>query len=516
MLAPRLPLASLLTLLAACGRDPEPPPRAADATAPAPSDPRRERCTAVAEESARLGKITGAVLTVALADRPAERDLAGEGKKLAAAGDAIGREMFAECMQWPDAVIACLGPLDRLKPGCAATLDAAFGTADAVLPADIPAGPPPAWSLKLPAKPEALAVAPDGAVLAIVERALVGVRDGAIAWQKLDGLRPWVLVTAGVGVVAQRDRVLAIDPSNGRELWSVALPSIPDADEFDDPPSAVIAADASDGLWLGDNAARFFRLHPPRCTRSTAKRAAPGCLVAAGALVEETLDEDALLSVTADGRRILRESGVVRMFDGDGANLLDARAHEHGAAFTLGPAGLALVIDNDVVLLDPDRCGGDAFAPSGWPQPGQLFARELDECPDCPAPPPGCRRWRRFVDSMGSDAPALGDDGTALVHTHDGFTRALRLGDEAWKTATGGEGPLLSLGDRALGASTGLAEGDPLALFELAIADGKYLWRTPLPDAGTNDVDDVVLLAGHGWLIAGFDETLVALQRPSP
>jgi outer membrane protein assembly factor BamB len=352
-------------------------------------------------------------------------------------------------------------------------------------------------------------------VVAIVDRTLVGVRDGAVVWQVLDEVRDWLILNSGVAVVARRERVIAIDPKDGRERWSVGLPPLPDADEFTSTPRAEIATVAHDGLWIGDSEARFFRVHPDRCARNTAKKTAAGCLVAAGALVEETLDEDARLYVDAEGRRALKEFGVVRMFDASWKATLTARAHDHLGAVTLAPAGLMLVIDDDVVLLDPSRCEGE-FAPSGWPQPGVLYFKDGDECKGCAAAPPGCRTWRMFVEGVNNEPPIAGDDGAVIVNV-DGSTRALRAGETAWQTTTGGGGALLRIGDRVLGVSTGLEENDPLAVFELAIADGVHRWRSPLPISLPGSIfftDDIVLAHGGGWVIAGYRETIAALRRP--
>jgi outer membrane protein assembly factor BamB len=512
MFALRLAIALLTALPAACGRDD--PAATADAPAMTAAERRRERCAAVAEESASIARIGGGALTVALADK--SKWNARTGQELAAAGESVRREILDQCMRWPDDVIDCLGPFGMMASGCDEKLAEALGVAEPKLAADIPTGPAPAWTLALAEKPAAIAVADDGTVLAIVERQLVGVRDGAIAWRAQDELRGWLVVSAGVAVVARRDRVIAVDPGDGRERWSVAVPPLPDADEYTEPPAAVIAAVAADGLWLGDREARFFRVHPDRCARNTAKRPAAGCLVAAGALVDETLDGDARLFI-ADDRRALHESGVVRMFDASWTPTLTARARDHLGAVVLAPAGLALVIDDDVVLLDPDNCGGEPFAPSAWPQPGQLYVRGSDECSECVAPPPGCRRWRMFVESVTGETPVVGDDGTVVVHA-DGFTRAIRAGADVWKTATGGDGPQLRIGDAVIGVSTGLADDDPLALFELGLADGRHRWRTPLAigiPGTTYYSDDIVLVHDHGWLIAGYRETIAAIPRPA-
>lgn len=489
----------------ACGAPAQSDPSArSSASAQQPGDVRRERCVAYAKQAAHMTRAMEGALEEKM-----------DGKDLASAAPSIEREMLDKCMQWPDEVIDCLGLFGAVKPGCEEKLAEALGVAAPKLAADVPVGPAPAWTLELAGKPRALVVADDGTVVAIVNSALVGVRDGAVAWQVLDEVRQMLVVIDGLAVVARRERVIAIDPKDGRERWSVALPPLPDAEEYMTTPRPEVAAVAGDGLWIGDSEARFFRVDPDRCARNTVKKAAAGCLVAAGALVDEELGWDARLYVDAEGRRVLRETGAVRMFDAEWKATLTARAHDHLGAVALAPDGLVLVIDDDVVMLDPARCDGE-FAPSGWPQPGVLYFKGGDECPECAAPRPGCRKWRVFVEGVTNEPPAVSDDGAVIVNV-DGSTRALRAGKTAWETTTGGGGALLRIGDRVLGVSTGIADEDPLAVFELGIVDGVHRWRSPLPISLPGSIflsDEIVLAHGGGWVIAGYQETIAALRRP--
>jgi hypothetical protein len=476
---------------------------------------RRRRCAAFAAEGARTAKIAGAALHVALGDRSTVNAQAG--RELAAAGEQVEREMAAKCMQWPTEVIDCLGPFGALKDGCEEALATAMGTAEPKLPADIPAGPAQAWSVTLAAKPQALAVADDGAVLAVIEGQLLAVRDGAIAWRGPEALQAWLVVTAGVVVVARGERVIGVDINDGGERWAVELPRVVVADEFASAPVAVVAAGAGDEVWIGDRDARWFRVRPDRCARGTSRRPAAGCLIAAGELVDEELDSEARLVVDAAGRRALHEYGVVRMFDADWRTTLTARGRDHLGAVTLASTGLVVVVDDEVVVLDPERCGGEPFAPSKWPQPGVLYARDGDECPECVKPPAGCRQWRVFVEGVDGARPAVGDDGTVAVNV-DSTTLGLRDGAVVWRTVTGGSGGLLRVGDSLIGVSAGLEDDDPMALFELGAADGAHRWRSPLTVAVPGSLfstDDVVLARGGGWLIAGFGATIAAVQWPA-
>lgn len=508
-------LSALAALSGCTGGDPAP----AAAREESPEERRRGRCEQLARDTSRAARITGAGLIVGLggADRMDGR-AAGE---LAAMGDALAGELVARCMTWPEDVIDCLGPLGMLANGCEAKLDAALGTAEAKPPASVPAGPAPAWSLALgERRPADLLVARDGTVVALVEGELVAARAGAIAWRRDGGYGTWLAEGPGdspTALAPRDDRIVAVDLADGRERWSVALPAVPEADEYDGPPRArtIAREPGADSFLVGDSAARFFRLRPGRC--AAGKKPPKDCLTPAGALAGEVLEDDARLLLAADGRRFLRERGVVRGFDADWYATMTARAHDALGAVALAPDGLVVLVDEDVVLLDPARCGGDPFAPSGWPQPGRLYSRQLDECPDCAAPPPGCRLWRVHLAELHDERPAVQGDGAVIVHA-DGQTRALRAGAIAWTAVTGGGGPLLRLGDLVLGVSTGLADDDPLAVYALG-GDGEHRWRSPLPITLPGllySIDDILLAHGGGWLVAGYRGTVAALPLPEP
>jgi hypothetical protein len=370
------------------------------------------------------------------------------------------------------------------------------------------AGPQPQWTFTFADEPARLKVAGDGTVLALVKSELVAVRAGAIAWKFGAELRQVLAVAGDVVVVAQgdpsvrRDRLVMLALADGHELGAALLPDDGDQDEFAESIRAAIVEPDQDELLVGDSVARWFRLKPGPCVKN-------GCLRAAGRLPEETFDTGAKLSFGPDRRRILREDSGLRVFDGEWQTLLSIRAHETLGGAALGPAGLALVVDDDVVLLAPEACEGPEFAPSGWPQPRRLYSREVDECPDCPGPPLGCRRWRSYQDGVHNEALALLPDGAVVVHV-DGETRAIRDGRQAWATKTGGAGAVLQVGERVLGFSGGLEEDDPPALYALDL-EGRPQWRAPLAMKGPRGfffTDDVLLAAAGATLLAGFETSI--------
>lgn len=506
----RVAIASLL--LVGCTRS-DPPADAAPVDDPAAR--RRERCESLARESAQLARLGGAAVVVALGGAGDAQATEKAGESLTAASEQAAREVVARCMTWPDDVIDCLGLFGALDDECEDKLAAALGVAVSRPPKDLPAGPAPAWSLALDEAPAQLLIARDGTLLARVDRRLVAVRDGAIAWRladEADAIEALLLeeTDAPAVLVARGDRLASVAVADGRERWSVALP--PHPDEFETATARTVARDPGDASYLvGDSAARFYRLRPGRCA---AKKPAKSCLTPAGRLDDEVFEEEARLVLTDDGRRLLREPGLFRIFDAEWRAQLDARAHDGLGTAVLTPDGVVALIDSDVVALDPARCGSEPFAPSAWPQPGRLHSRELDLCPECAAPPSGCRRWRVYVDDLDDERPALLESGAVVVQA-EGVTLALADGRTLWKTTTGGAGPLLRLGDLVYGVSTGLEEDDPIAVFALSAADGAHRWRTPLPDLRVDSfysLDEIVLAHGGGWLVAGYRGKLAAFE----
>jgi hypothetical protein len=437
-------------------------------------------------------------------------------------------------------VMECLPPLGILKDGCEERLLAAMDGATPP-PNDVAAGPAPAWSLRLEGEPRHVAVTSDGTVL-VVGEGLMGLRNGEIAWRKDGDFEGWLVELPGepsTWATGVEDRVVAIDPKDGSERWSATLPAVEAENEEppeDDPdrdtigvltPSKADVQSATrhgDGLLVGDAAARFFRVDPARCAASSdggdgkdkGKAGAGACVTADGRLPDEILESDAHLFVDANDKRYLWETGILRAFAKDWRPLMTARAHDVLSHVTMSEGRLVLIVDHDVVELDPTQCRGEAtFAPSDWPQPGALALREADECDECRTPPPGCRRWRVYLDDVTGEAPALLHDGAVVVHA-EGYTLALHQGTTRWKVSTGGGGPLVTDGTRVLGFSTGLREGDPPALFEVAADDGNLRWRSVLPvEVGQVYFSDDIRLALRGsWLVAAYEQTVMALPLP--
>ncbi len=551
----RLVVASCLIGTGAC-KD-APPTPAAELT---PQARQQQECERFATDMARTGLIAGQVLVTALDDDPASAERGRAEMKQGA--QQMRRALYDRCMTWPEDVMQCLPPLGTLKDGCEEKVLAAMEGATPP-PKDVPPGPAPAWRVALPSQPQHVAMSLDGTALVVTSEGLLGVRDGAIAWRKEGRYGAWLVplpVEPATWVAGVEDRVVGLDPADGRERWQARLPPIEgepiegepvEGEPIEGEPGedgdglgglgglgekALVrhAAWHADGLLVGDAEARLLRVSPARCaapeaargaapeaSRRPAPRAARGatpeaCITVVGRLPDEVLEEEARLLVDAKGRRYLWESGVVRALSDDWRTLMTARAHDTLSHVTVDGERLVLLVDDEVVELDPTQCRGEApFAPSQWPQPGVMFVRDADECSDCEAPPPGCRRSRVFLDGLTSEAPALTRDGAVVVH-HDGYTLALHDGAPRWKASTGGGGPLVSDGSRVLGFSTGLREGDPPGVIELGASDGALRWLTPLP-VEVGDLyfgSDIHLALGGPWLAVAYQQTLLVLPLP--
>ena len=190
------------------------------------------------------------------------------------------RELLDKCLPWPEDVIECLPPLGILKDGCEERLMAAMDGAEPP-PKDVPAGPAPAWTMTLEDTPRHVAVTSDGTVL-VVGAGLMGVRDGEIAWRKDGDFAAWLLPLPGellTWVGGAEDRVVAFDPTDGSERWSVSLSPVAPDDEDGEPgmrAALKVAAPLGDGLLVGDATARFFRVDPAPCAPARGGKGATG------------------------------------------------------------------------------------------------------------------------------------------------------------------------------------------------------------------------------------------------
>lgn len=508
----RLLLALGLLTLGSCKKDPPP------AEEESPEARQKRRCDRFATDMAQQTMLAGQILVTALEDDPVGSEADASRSGIRAEARQLRKELFDKCMTWPEEVMRCLPPLGMLKDGCEERLLAAMDGATA-LPTDIPEGPKASWTFDFESEPRELKVADDGTVVVIAgveSDSVVALRGGEVAWRKEGDHARWVLPLPGTPatwVVAEENRVLAFDPSTGAERWTASLPALSE-DEGGGTPSVRTAAVRGEGLLVGDGEARFFAVDPEACAANPPRSE---CVTAQGQLVDEFFDSGAHLFVDTADRRYLWEDDELRVFSPKLQRLTTFGAHDGLGRVILDGARLVLMIDGDVVVVDPARCqNGASIAPSGWPQPGALVLGE-SECEGCVEPPAGCRTWRAYVRDSTYDAPALLDDGTVVVNAEE-YTQAIHEGTMRWKMGLAGEGPLVTDGTRLFGLSGGVREDDPPALLELDPATGAPRWRTPVTLEGEGSVygEDVRLALGKGLLVLSVAQTLVALELPAP
>jgi len=508
---PHRGLVIVLALLAsgACKKD-EP---AAAASAPLS---RPQQCEQFAQEMASTVLLTGQILVTALDDEPAGASAQAGREEMKDAARKVRVDLTAKCMTWPEEVMQCLPPLGILREGCEQRLLAAMDGATPP-PEHVPPGPAAAWSFALESEPRALAVADDGTVVVIagVEgSALVGLRDGAVAWRREGDHAPWLLPLPGAPltwVAAEANTVVAFDPETGTERWVASLPALPEDEGGSEPVVKVAAVDGT-GLLVGDAEARFFSLRPAACESGAA-----ACVDALGRLTDEFLDTDARLFVSAAGRRTLREDDAVRVLDPDWRAVATIGAHDALGAVVPREGGLMLVVDDDVVDLDPSRCEGAGdvtLGVSGWPQPGALTIG-ASACEACRPPPPGCRRWRVYVEGSTSNQPVRLADGMVVIHG-DEHTHGLHQGLPRWKIGLGGVGPLATDGARVFGVGIGHEEDDPPVVFELDPATGVPRWQSPLGGDDETSVygSDVRIGLASGRLAVSAQQRVVVFAVP--
>ena len=509
----RLVVAACLTAFAACKKDE--PASSSSAAEKTPAEKKKAKCDAFAEQMTKTAAMAGKMMVAAL-DKDGPGLSESEQKQVDVEAEKLRKDLAKKCLDWPDETMECLSPMSMMREGCEQRVLAAMQGA-APMPTDITAGPKVEWSFTFESQPRHVAVAPDGTVLALAgveSNEIIALRDGKVAWRKEGDFDPWLVpLGEGVFVAAERDELLAFNATDGARRWSASLPPLPE-DEGGSIPDIKVAARVHSRLLVGDGEARFFSIEPRGCEK-------PGsivtCVSAAGRLEDEILDGDARLFVDSDDRRYLWEDESLRIFDGRWNVQATLSAHDSLDQALLDGGRLALIIDDDVVELDPSKCQAEApFAVSGWPQPGALVFSEADECKDCPAPPEGCRLWRTYVEEVSSEPFARLSDGTLVVH-NDEITRAIEGGKERWALAANFGGPIVGMGDRVFGFSMGHEETASVSILELDGKTGQPRWQTSLAlEIGEMYFsDDIQLAVSPSLLAVGYEQQVMALKLPA-
>ncbi len=508
----RRPLVIVLGLctLGACTKKDEPA-----AAALSPEVKKKQECERFAKDMASTMLMTGNLLVTALDDDPVGASAQAGRNEMRAEALRLKDELTAKCLTWPEEVMRCLPPLGSLKDGCNERLIAAMEGATAP-PSEVPKGPEPTWVFTLESQPRALRLADDGTVVVIAgveSNELVGLRDGAVAWRREGDHASWLSSLPGTTptfVTAEQHEVVAFDPTTGTPRWTATLPDLPE-DEGGGPSSVMVATVMGERLLVGDAEARFFAIDPSACAAKGS-----GCVSPEGRLADEYFDSSTRLFVDGN-KRYLWEDETLRAFADDWRVLMTARAHDVLGHAAIREGRMVLVVDDDIVDLDPTQCRGERpIGVSGWPQPGAMVLGE-SECEDCGRTPPGCRRWRAYVEGSSGNTPALMDDGSVIVHGEE-HTYAVHQGTSRWKIGLQGEGPLVTDGTAVFGVGNGMREDDPPVVFELDPATGLPRWQTLLPRDDEDDYvygDDVRLSLAGPRLAVSHEQRVLLLARPA-
>lgn len=505
-------LVTLVVLGLACKREPE----AAAETKPRD---RKSRCEAIGADITRMGVMMAKGLAVGLSDGKAKID-PDEEAALRRELEVAEQELVSQCMEWPEEAVDCFGLSGALAGDkCERIMAAAMG--DPVLPEDVPAGPSVAWEFKLPHDLSLLHGRSDGTAIAVVEPEdpseiephayVVAIGDGKKRWEQPLSFSPFLIEPLGddaVLVVGDHD-IVAFAASDGSKRWSTTSPDLGDPDD-DDSGKAEIVAYAHDDkrtvLLLRDR--RLLQLHPERCAKG------PCTDVIATIELPETYGSRWLEPGPDGGWLVVDGSeGAAHVLDAAGKPRVSLLAHTSASWTSMHGANLRIGIDGAVAELDLGKCGGGTIAPIAWPPAGKpkwlanATVREIEST----ATPAGCVIWSTAMPHEGSGRIDTRDD--SLVVQSGGFLVGLAAdGAQTFKS------PVNDISTVLARAASYAVVGD-LGINEVSLVlswvdpAGKHLKRSALP-LGKGEgliLDDIELVAAGPAVIAGLDQTLVAL-----
>jgi hypothetical protein len=504
-----------VVVASACTKAPEP------ALAAAKPD-KRTRCEEIARTAAPMARMAVGGLAGAMGGPdavPSDSELTDMTRE-------VYGKLVDDCMAWPDRVIDCFSPWAAFDSECEGVL--AEWNGEALVPKDLPAGPPIAWSHEFAGDPKIVRIDDAGRVLAIVadagESRLMALQDGELRWSTTDAYTAALALDADTVVTARRDELLAFDRATGSIRWSAVLP--PEKGELGDEHPHVRAFARDADRWVAaDAAGRWFTITPPFCTAAAKK----GCVRAFGRLADEELEAHAVLLPRDDGTLVLRSNGAidhesglrllesVRHLDRDFDTLWQLVARESAADIAvLHDGSIAAVVDHELLVLDPAKCEvGAAFASAAWGRSAPKREADDDACPECGHAPAGCIRARWPVPHVGGP-PVAGPGGTALVND-GGFTQAFEIGAPGWRTPTAGRGRVRVTDDLVLVASIDTDHDGTLALHALGHA-GEHRFRSVLPtrtDLMFFADDEVHLDHAGRRVVMGFERTIAVFELPT-
>lgn len=376
---------------------------------------------------------------------------------------------------------------------------------------DAPAGPAPAWSYALPARPTQLLGREDGWAVARTLQldqtdaiwTLTAIRDGTKLWENHEPTE-WMADLGARGLaVGFAGTIRRLDPKVGTARGPIDIKRVESA-ELD----ARTATGRRDAVSVFEDAAHGLYGVTERSLRR---------------LVRPT---DATLP---DFDSFLSGGAHLWLADGSDVHLLDASwhlqatigAHEGIESILVDEQGATLAMDGALVRLDPSACTArDRITVPGW-----RGSEDDDRCWDCSPAPRGCILWSKSLpDELGATAEErelsvdiiAGAPGT-IVFSDRVQTRAVAVGDgsDLWSTPT-----------RAFAETARTAEGDVLAvsaapttwrLWSLNGTTGAPNWVIERPAAQRDerpDAYDVTLQVAGRWVFAAYGPDLIALVLP--
>ena len=509
---------ALLLVLVGCKKD-EPPAAAAQ-----PLD-RRARCETIGDEMTKMGMLLAHGMVSGLSEGKAQLD-AEEAAKLRAELEVTKLELVEKCMGWPEEALDCFGTGAIFKAEkCERLIAEALG--EPVPPADVPAGPAPAWSFALPGEQSILHGCDDGSVIAIVEpegeetegATMIAIADGKERWRTALPTSPWSiepLDAKSVLMVLPRELV-AIAIADGKDVWRVPLP----ADDSEPEPRALLRE--SDRFTMIDSARRVLAIDPSRCAKGA-------CIDVVGKLAED--DPESHLRVELYGpvelARVPDGGLAIVMPDEQRMVVLDAKLHlrftiESRVALSWAEARsgeLVVALDGEVIGVDASKCGdtGDTYAPATWPPTGkpdwvkEATVREREWDPT----PADCVRWHRPVSAAeAADAPIDGFTDAMIVQS-GGFLYALTSNAETWKSPTKAQSFAVKHGDRiAVLGDVGGNDETTLAMMWLDPATGQHVGRTAMTMAKGELLlmDSPGIVSAGPFVVAGYERELIAFGK---
>jgi hypothetical protein len=383
---------------------------------------------------------------------------------------------IADCMTWPDDLIACMSDPKRLSsPECKRAGERAAGLVSSEPAA---AGPAPRWKRALPFDvvrtlrvANTIVLGGDSGILALVA--------GKVAWATKGSANAALVEIAGercVLAVGDKDAACFALATGRVELRA----SLPPRKAWDDDITFAAGAALDDTIILTTSTLAMYALSPPAC-----KRRAPECLAVSGELPDSGADEIVLLPSKA---RVLSNVSHVYLTDARGAPITTFSG-TLVEGITIEPTGRVIVAASKKLLhLDTTACAATGNAPI--PIDGSACTTTL------------------FTFKQQPGIPLVLDD--AMITVVD--TQLHRVGSSPWRLELGTMSAPILAGDKLYVIAQDGSQG-PVELRAIDPATGTTTWSTIL--TGSTQLTNAHLVATDTEVVAivGFNAYGFALTK---